>query len=88
MREQMRVSIIGSGVVGVATGKGLVKLGYTVTFHDTRLNRLKELRAEGYEVTHHIRDAVMSTSISFVCVPTLTTENGEAEFKEKMPHRR
>lgn len=70
----MRISIIGSGVVGTATGKGLSKLGHLVVFNDVNGNRLKELFAEGHEVTHSVSDAVMSTSISFVCVQTPTVK--------------
>jgi len=70
----VKVSIIGSGIVGTATGMGLAKLGHSVIFYDTNENRLKELCSERLEVGRNISDVVMSTSISFICVPTPTVK--------------
>lgn len=74
MPESVSVSIIGSGVVGSATGKGLVKLGYDVVFHDLNKEKLTQLRSEGYKVYAHAFDAIMSTSLTFVCVQTPTVD--------------
>ena len=41
-----RIFIVGSGVVGTATGKGFIEAGHTVTFIDVSLARLELLRAE------------------------------------------
>jgi len=71
----MPISIIGAGVVGTATGKGLTKLGHNVIFYDVNENRSKELIAEGYEAGSKMSDIVASTSVSFVCVQTPTTND-------------
>lgn len=66
------ISIIGAGIVGTATGKGLAELGYTVIFHDVNEKRLEELLTEGYEIAKNISHAVLSTSTSLICVQTPT----------------
>lgn len=70
MHENIGISIIGSGMVGTATGKGLAKLGYPVIFNDISDDRLTELRFEGYQTTPETSDAVASTSVSFICAQT------------------
>ncbi len=42
-----RLLIVGSGVVGQATGKGFNKKGHTVTYVDINLQVINNLRAEG-----------------------------------------
>jgi UDPglucose 6-dehydrogenase len=64
------ISIIGSGVVGTATGKGFHKLGHNVTFFDISKQRLAALRGEGYGVALSLKDAISQSDISFVCVNT------------------
>jgi len=68
----MNISIVGSGVVGAATGIGLKKLGHRVIFYDIDEKKLIELRSQGHEIRRNISDIIMSTSISFICVPTPT----------------
>jgi UDPglucose 6-dehydrogenase len=65
-----KISIIGSGVVGTATGKGFRKLGHSVIFFDVSKNRLTALNEEGYDVATSLRDAISLSEISFVCVNT------------------
>jgi UDPglucose 6-dehydrogenase len=65
-----KISIIGSGVVGTATGKGFRKLGHSVIFYDISKNRLTALNEEGYDVATSLRDAISLSEISFVCVNT------------------
>lgn len=65
-----KISIIGSGVVGTATGKGFRKLGHSVIFFDISKNRLTALNEEGYDVATSLRDAISRSEISFVCVNT------------------
>jgi UDPglucose 6-dehydrogenase len=67
----MRISIIGSGVVGSATGKGFHKLGHNVVFNDIDSEKIKKLKKEGYSATNEIKD-LLKTDVSFVCVPTPT----------------
>jgi UDP-glucose 6-dehydrogenase len=64
------ISIIGSGVVGTATGKGFHKLGHNVIFFDISKHRLATLKLEGYNVTSSLKDAISSSDICFVCVNT------------------
>jgi UDPglucose 6-dehydrogenase len=64
------ITVIGSGVVGTATGKGLHKLGHDVVFYDISKQRLAALKEEGYEVASSLEDAIYKSDISFVCVNT------------------
>jgi len=68
------ISIIGSGVVGTATGKGFHKMGHNVTFFDISKQRLMTLREEGYDVASSLRDTISQSDISFVCVNTPQTK--------------
>jgi UDPglucose 6-dehydrogenase len=43
-----RIVVVGSGVVGTATGKGFADFGHAVQFVDINQNRVEELRAQGY----------------------------------------
>lgn len=73
----VKVSICGSGIVGTATGLGLLKLGNQVIFHDISKRTIRKLR-ESYSVnaTSKIEDAILVSDISFVCVPTPVTRKG------------
>jgi UDPglucose 6-dehydrogenase len=68
------ISIIGSGVVGTATGKGFHKMGHNVTFFDISKQRLMTLREEGYDIALSLKDAISQSDISFVCVNTPQTK--------------
>ena len=70
----MRISIIGSGVVGEATGKGLHMKGNDVLFHDIDGEKLKALEKQGYHVTASLADAIHGSDILFICVPTPTVQ--------------
>ena len=77
--SKMTLSIIGSGVVGGATGKGFVQLGHDVIFYDTEREKLRQLSSQGYKVCRNVFDAVTSSSFSFVCVQT-PTDNGNVDL--------
>jgi len=64
----MKISIIGSGFVGVAIGKGLMELSNEVIFYDIVDKDLPHF-------TKDINYAVENSDISFICVPT-PSENG------------
>jgi UDPglucose 6-dehydrogenase len=68
----MRVSIIGSGVVGEATGKGLHMKGNAVLFHDIDGEKLNALEQQGFHVTGSLAEAIHGSDILFICVPTPT----------------
>jgi UDPglucose 6-dehydrogenase len=64
------ISVIGSGVVGTATGKGFHKLGHHITFFDISKLRLAALKNEGYDVASSFKDAIATSEICFICVNT------------------
>lgn len=64
------ISVIGSGVVGTATGKGFHKLGHNITFFDISKQRLVALRNEGFNVASTLNDAIATSEICFICVNT------------------
>jgi UDPglucose 6-dehydrogenase len=69
----MKISIIGSGWVGTACGKGLAGLGNEIIFHDVIDKNLPNF-------TKDIDYAIENSSVSFVCVPTPTNDNGEIDL--------
>lgn len=71
-----KISIIGSGTVGSATGEGFHKLGHNVIFYDISREKLTTLKTKGYSVANSLGEALSQTDISFVCVntPTLNSE--------------
>jgi len=68
----LKISIIGSGVVGKATGQGFRKCGVKSIFCDIDRIKLEELKAEGCEATQNVEEAVKASEISFICVQTPT----------------
>lgn len=67
----MKVVVVGSGVVGTATGKGLARMGNDVTFVDVAPRRVDELRNEGFDA----KDEVALGSEPAVVFLTLPTPN-------------
>jgi nucleotide sugar dehydrogenase len=80
----MKIGIIGAGVVGTATGKGLSKLGHEVTFYDILKKKMLTLKQEGYQVCSSIKDIILNTDISFVCVNTPTNKDGQQDLSQVM----
>ncbi len=76
-----RISIIGSGVVGSATGKGFHKLGHNVIFYDISKHRLDALKNEGYNVANNLNEALSQTDVTFVCVNT-PTHNSQQDLSQ------
>lgn len=64
-----KISIIGSGWVGTAIGKGFNELGYEVIFHDVVDKDLPNF-------TRDINYAIENSDVSFISVPTPTTTEG------------
>jgi UDPglucose 6-dehydrogenase len=79
------ISIIGSGVVGTATGKGFHKLGHNVIFSDISKYRLAILKQEGYDVASSLKDAISRSDICFVCVntPHSKYDNGFGSYRNR-----
>jgi len=65
----MKISIIGSGFVGMALGRGLIELGNEVIFYDVVDKDLPNF-------TKDLNHAIENSNISFICVPTPTTPEG------------
>ena len=79
-----KIGIIGSGVVGSATGKGFHRLGHDVLFYDIAKQRVLTLKEEGYEIASSVKDIIDKTDISFVCVNTPNNINGEQDLSQLM----
>ena len=71
-----RISILGSGVVGHATGIGLSSVGHDVTFVDISEDRLSILRNEGHATQHVDGMTLDRTDAVFVAVPTPASDDG------------
>jgi UDPglucose 6-dehydrogenase len=67
MRDK-KISIIGSGWVGTAIGKGFTEMGYEVIFYDVVDQELPNF-------TKDINYAIENSNMSFICVPTPTTRD-------------
>jgi UDPglucose 6-dehydrogenase len=79
-----KIGIIGSGVVGNATGKGFHRLGHDVLFYDIAKQRLLTLKEEGYQIASSVKDIIDKTDISFVCVNTPNNSSGEQDLSQLM----
>lgn len=64
-----KISIIGSGWVGTAIGKGFTEMGYEAIFYDIVDKNLPNF-------TKDINYAIENSDVSFICVPTPTTTDG------------
>ena len=72
-KKMEKISTIGSGWVGMIIGKGFSKLGYDVIFYDIVDKNLPNF-------TKDIDYAVENSDISFICVPTPTSDKGEIDL--------
>ncbi len=66
---EKKISVIGSGWVGTAIGKGLAGMGYEVIFYDIVSKNLPNF-------TKDINYAIKNSDVSFICVPTPTASDG------------
>ena len=64
-----KISIIGSGWVGTAIGKGFTEMGYGVIFYDIMDKDLSNF-------TKDLSYAIENSDVSFISVPTPTTSEG------------
>lgn len=79
MSKIMKISIIGSGVIGTIIGTGLETLGHEVIFYDIDSNRVEELK-KNHNATINLEYAIKNTSISFICVPTPYTNGFDSSY--------
>lgn len=68
----MKVVVVGSGVVGTATGKGLARMGNDVTFVDVAPRRVDELRNEGFDASDEVALG-SQPAVVFLALPTPNT---------------
>lgn len=72
----MKVSIIGSGVVGKKIGFGLSEHGHDIIFHDIDPKTISELQNKNSKATLDLKKSILNSDVSFICVPTPTNEDG------------
>jgi UDPglucose 6-dehydrogenase len=65
-----RIFIVGSGVVGEATGRGLLHRGHKVTFVDVLPSRVEALREAGLDATDALDLSGEEESFLFLTLPT------------------
>lgn len=68
-----KIAIIGSGVVGSATGKGFIERGHQVIFHDVRDEAIERLQSQGLNAKH-IDSLDINESDAFFLVVSTPTE--------------
>ena len=79
----MKISVIGLGPVGETTAICFAKLGHPVIGVDvikSKVNKINKLNKERLEATLDIKEAIMNSNISFVCVGTPCKKNGELDL--------
>jgi UDPglucose 6-dehydrogenase len=65
-----RIFIMGSGVVGTATGRGFLRSGHDVTFVDVLASRVGELAAEGFDASRTLELEDDRPAFVFLTLPT------------------
>ena len=65
-----RIFIVGSGVVGTATGRGFIEAGHDVSFIDVLPSRLQALRSEGFDARDSIDLEDEPPAFLFLTLPT------------------
>jgi len=77
----LKLVIIGSGVVGQATGKGFIKkAGFGVVFVDTSKSKIKTLQEEGYQAISPGELRSDYADVIFLTIPTPTI-NGRTHLE-------
>ena len=76
-----KITVIGSGVVGQATGKGFSAKGFDVEFVDIDENKVSHLKKEGFNAytAQEIAEKEYDSDISIFTVPTPTVD-GKIKF--------
>lgn len=69
------ILVVGSGVVGVATGKGFSRKGHAVTYVDVNQDRIRQLREEGLQATTAKNVCWESVDVVMLTVSTPTVNN-------------
>jgi UDPglucose 6-dehydrogenase len=88
----VKITVVGSGFVGHATGKGLAQHGHEVTFLDSNPKAVGAVRAQGFRAMQPEEALVVDTDVTMFCVPTPTV-NGQFQSEilvravEQFAHR-
>ena len=69
-----KILIVGSGVVGQATGKGFARRGHCVSYVDINLQTIAQLRAEGMVAMLPAEADWSTVDLVMLAVPTPTVE--------------
>ena len=77
-----RVMIIGSGVVGQATGKALIRKGHKVLFVDNNIEIIHRMSRKGFEarLPHELED--ITADFSMFCVSTNSRSDGSVNLND------
>jgi UDPglucose 6-dehydrogenase len=75
-----KLMIVGAGVVGQATGKGLIKKGHNIVFVDKDNTVITSLKKQGYNAFFPDEIPKIKADISMICVPTPTKEDGRTDL--------
>jgi UDPglucose 6-dehydrogenase len=75
-----KITVVGSGFVGEATGRGFQKHGNEVTFVDVSKERVQALKKEGFTAVLADEYTELNTDITMFCVPT-PTKGGEIQLE-------
>lgn len=76
MKNIVNLVVIGSGVVGQATGKGLIAVGHNVVFCDTNAGTLDALKKQGHQVClPDLIEQEKDIKAFFLSLPTPTVNN-------------
>lgn len=76
----MKITVVGAGFVGHATGKGLSEQGHDVTFLDVNPDRVATLHAEGLRAVEPKDVSGIDSDVTMFCVPTPTV-NGHFQYE-------
>jgi UDPglucose 6-dehydrogenase len=70
----MNIVVLGSGVVGEATGRGFIRKGHTVTFVDVKAETLSKLQSQGLDARTSDKVDWNTTDIVMLAVSTPTVD--------------
>ena len=77
---QKKIMVVGSGVVGKATGKGLIKKGFDVLFVDTDPETVDSLKRTGFSAYFPYELDNIYADISMFSLPTPSKHDGSVDL--------
>lgn len=76
----MKITVVGGGFVGKATGRGFTQHEHEVTFVDINQERVDHLRLEGYNAVTPSEYSKIISDVTMFCVPT-PTQGSSIQFE-------